>query len=129
MGTPMVSAFSLSTSTRIWREAAWMVLLSRPSSGWLAAALMNARVVASSSAVLPVPRLCSQNSKPPCEPSPGIDGGLTGMMMASGIARSFGVIDCSNPGTSRSGLLRSLNGFIATKTVPALVLYWLSIKL
>ncbi|MNT16520.1 hypothetical protein D3C72_1516250 [compost metagenome] len=119
----------MSTSTRIWRDADWIVLVSRPSSLCAAAAWMKRRVTPSSSAVLPVPRFWIQNSKPPCEPSPGIDGGLTGMITASGIARSLGVISASIAGTPRSAEPRSLKLFMPTNTVPALVLYWLSMKL
>lgn len=51
------------------------------------------------------------------------------MTMASGIPRSLPVISLSIAGTPRSGESRLLKLFMPTNTVPALVLYWLSMKL
>ena len=83
---PSFSTLSRSTSTKTCGTDALNGELTAASSGRLRAAARNCCSAVSSVAMSPPDRSCSQKLKPPCEPRPGIAGGMLAIATPSGIS-------------------------------------------
>jgi hypothetical protein len=104
---------SRSTSTKTCGTAALNGELTVPSSGRCRAAARNCCSVASRISIEPPDRSCSQKLKPPCDPRPGIAGGMLATATPSGIsARKRALMPLT---ICRALTSRSCHGFRPTK--------------